>query len=125
MKSIAAFVLGTFVLSLALLAQAPAQRGPGRGGRGGNQAPTGPQNLAWVDRTGKVLGTVGQPQAAILDPSISPDGTKVVVRGRDTPRTPRCHGGALPGRTANGPRRGLSRGADQQTPRQAWGKNAL
>src|SRR5215475_2350831 len=90
MKSIVSTVLITFVLTLALIAQAPtaqtpgAQRGGGRG-RGGNQ-PTGPQNLAWVDRTGKVLGTVGQPQAAILDPSISPDGKKVVVRGRDTPQ---------------------------------------
>src|SRR5215471_20826817 len=89
MKSVVAFVLGTFVLTLALIAQAPTtpqapQRGAGRGGRGGNQAPSGPQNLAWVDRSGKVLGTIGQPQAVILDPSISPDGKKVVVRGRDT-----------------------------------------
>src|SRR5262245_32170755 len=88
MKSIVSSVLITFVLTLVLIGQAPttpapgAQRGGGRG-RGGNQ-PTGPQNLAWVDRTGKVLGTIGQPQAVILDPSISPDGKKVVVRGRDT-----------------------------------------
>jgi hypothetical protein len=87
MKSIVSIVLVTFVLTFALIAQQPpaagtrGQRGE-RGGRGNNQ-PTGPQNLAWVDRTGKVLGTVGQPQAAILDPSISPDGKKVVVRGRD------------------------------------------
>jgi len=87
MKRTAAFVFCMLIVSLALMAQVPAgstpQRGAGRGGRGNNQ-PTGPQNLAWVDRTGKVLGTIGQPQAAILDPSISPDGTKVVVRGRDT-----------------------------------------
>src|SRR5262249_48746265 len=89
MKSIVSTVLITLVLTLALIAQAPtgttpgAQRG-GRGGRGSGNQPTGPQNLAWVDRTGKVLGTIGQPQAAILDPSISPDGKKVVVRGRDT-----------------------------------------
>jgi Tol biopolymer transport system component len=83
MKSIASVVLMTLVLTLGIIAQTPAPAQRGRGGGRGNQA-TGPQNLAWVDRTGKVLGTIGAPQAAILDPSISPDGKKVVVRGRDT-----------------------------------------
>src|SRR5947209_5743866 len=86
MRSIASIVLITFVLTLGLIAQAPSGTAPAgqrRGGRGGGNQPTGPQNLAWVDRSGKVLGKIGQPQAAILDPSISPDGTKVVVRGRD------------------------------------------
>src|SRR5262245_51054894 len=92
MKSIVSVVLIAFALTLVLVAQAPqtpqtptgtAPAGKRRGGRGGAQ-PTGPQNLAWVDRSGKVLGTIGQPQAVILDPSISPDGKKVIVRGRDT-----------------------------------------
>ncbi len=88
MKSIVSSVLIAFILTLVLIAQTPTTPAPGAqrgGGRGRGNQPTGPQNLAWVDRTGKVLGTVGQPQAAILDPSISPDGKKVVVRGRDTP----------------------------------------
>ena len=55
MKSFVAFVLGTSLVTLALLAQEPAPRGAGRGGRGGNQAPSGPQNLAWVDRSGRCL----------------------------------------------------------------------
>jgi len=85
MKSIAGVVLITFVLTLGIVAQTPAPTAPAqRGGGGRGNQNTGPQNLAWVDRTGKVLGTIGAPQAAILDPSISPDGKKVVVRGRDT-----------------------------------------
>lgn len=51
-----------------------------RGGRG-NQSPSVRQ-LAWVDRSGEVLGTIGPEMNSILDPSISPDGTKVAVRGR-------------------------------------------
>ena len=58
-------------------------RGQGRGQRGQPGQPSPPQQLAWVDRTGKVLGTIGQQQASILDPAISPDGAKVAVRGRD------------------------------------------
>ena len=84
MKSAVATVLITFLLTIGMLAQAPqvpAERGQ-RAGRG-NQPPGPPQNLAWVDRTGKVLGKIGLPQAAILDPAISPDGKKVAVRGRD------------------------------------------
>jgi Tol biopolymer transport system component len=84
------------LLGLALFAQTPGQQQPpagergqrgqrgGRGeGRGAQQPARGPQKLAWVDRTGKVLGTIGQPQATILDPAISPDGKKIAVRGRD------------------------------------------
>ncbi len=51
-----------------------------RQGRG-NQTPTIRQ-LAWVDRSGNVEGTIGPRMSSILDPSISPDGTKVAVRGR-------------------------------------------
>jgi Tol biopolymer transport system component len=55
-----------------------AAQGPG----GGNQAPTIRQ-LAWVARSGQIEGTVGPRMSSILDPSISPDGSKVAVRGRD------------------------------------------
>lgn len=41
------------------------------------------QQLVWVDRAGTVEGTVGPPMNSILDPSISPDGTRIVVRGRE------------------------------------------
>lgn len=60
-------------------AQQQAQ-GRGRAGRG-NQAPAVRQ-LAWVDRAGKVLGTIGPEMNSILDPSIKPDGSAVAVRGR-------------------------------------------
>ena len=54
----------------------------GRGG--GNQIPTIRQ-LAWADGSGNVLGTIGPRMNSILDPSISPDGSKVAVRGRQNP----------------------------------------
>ena len=38
--------------------------------------------LAWVDRSGSSLGTVGPAMNSILDPSISPAGDAVAVRGR-------------------------------------------
>jgi len=94
MKSLVSMIVLSFVLTLALIAQtttppqrgAEAQRGAEgqrRGGRGrGDQPPGPPQKVAWVDRTGKVLGVIGTPMVAILDPSISPDGKKVAVRGR-------------------------------------------
>jgi len=41
------------------------------------------QQLAWVDRSGSVIGTVGPRMNSILDPSISPDGDRVAVRGRE------------------------------------------
>jgi Tol biopolymer transport system component len=49
-------------------------------GRGGGTPAV--RQLAWVDRTGQVLGTIGPRMNSILDPSISPDGSKVAVRGR-------------------------------------------
>ena len=39
--------------------------------------------LAWVDRSGRVLGTVGEPQFLILDPAISPDGQGVATRSQN------------------------------------------
>ena len=37
------------------------------------------QQLVWLDRTGRKLGTIGQPQQGILYPALSPDGGRVVV----------------------------------------------
>ncbi len=39
--------------------------------------------LVWVDRQGKVLGAIGQAQAVIRNPSISPDGQRVAADGAD------------------------------------------
>ena len=39
--------------------------------------------LVWVNRQGRVVGTVGQPQAVIRNPSISPDGRRVAAEGAD------------------------------------------
>ena len=63
-----------------------AQRGQGQGqGRGRGNQPPAVRQLAWVDRAGTVLDTIGPEMSSILDPSISPDGTKVAVRGRMRP----------------------------------------
>ena len=48
-----------------------------------SQSLQGERQLAWVDRTGQLQGTIGPRMASILDPSISPDGEKVAVRGRE------------------------------------------
>jgi Tol biopolymer transport system component len=40
------------------------------------------RQLAWVDRSGEILGPIGPRMNSILDPSIAPDGRKVAVRGR-------------------------------------------
>lgn len=45
-------------------------------------ASTTNQQLAWVDRSGTVLESIGPRMNSILDPSISPDGERVAVRGR-------------------------------------------
>lgn len=72
--------------AIALLALGTLTAGPDlvdarqRGGRG-NQTPSVRQ-LAWVDRAGDVIGTIGPRMNSILDPSISPEGTRVAVRGR-------------------------------------------
>lgn len=47
----------------------------------GNQTGT-PRQLASVDRAGNAQRTVGPRMNSILDPSMSPDGSKVAVRGR-------------------------------------------
>ena len=47
----------------------------------GNQTPTIRQ-LAWVAASGEIQGTIGPRMSSILDPAISPDGSKVAVRGR-------------------------------------------
>ena len=39
----------------------------------------GEQQLVWRDRGGKKLGVIGQPQETIVDPTLSPDGGRVVV----------------------------------------------
>jgi Tol biopolymer transport system component len=44
--------------------------------------PPAVRQLAWVSRAGAVQGPIGPRMNSILDPSISPDGSKVAVRGR-------------------------------------------
>ena len=44
---------------------------------------TANQQLAWVDRSGTVLESIGPRMNSILDPSISPDGERITVRGRE------------------------------------------
>ena len=41
------------------------------------------QSLVWVDRTGAVTGSLGEPQEALSGLEVSPDGQRVVVRGRE------------------------------------------
>jgi len=40
--------------------------------------------LVWVNRQGRVVGVIGQPQAVIRNPSISRDGRRVAAEGADT-----------------------------------------
>jgi len=42
-----------------------------------------PQEMVWVDRSGKVLGHVGAVQNSIFFPEISPDGKWIAVSARD------------------------------------------
>ena len=44
----------------------------------------GREQLVWRDRTGKRLGTIGQPQGRIERPTLSPDGRQVAVTGSET-----------------------------------------
>ena len=44
----------------------------------------GLQQLVWRDRTGRKVGEIGQPQATIFLPSLSPDGRYVGVEGVET-----------------------------------------
>jgi serine/threonine protein kinase len=41
----------------------------------------GSQQLTWVDRTGAVIGSIGQPQEALSGVALSPDGARVAVVG--------------------------------------------
>ena len=44
------------------------------------QGSTGQRHLAWVDRAGNIVGTVGQPDdAGLANPELSPDGQQVAV----------------------------------------------
>jgi eukaryotic-like serine/threonine-protein kinase len=42
-----------------------------------------PQEMVWVDRTGRILGKVGATQNSIFHPEISPDGKSIAVSARD------------------------------------------
>jgi eukaryotic-like serine/threonine-protein kinase len=42
-----------------------------------------PQEMVWVDRTGKILGRAGAVQNSIFFPEISPDGKWIAVSARD------------------------------------------
>ncbi|MBK9168997.1 MAG: PD40 domain-containing protein [Bryobacterales bacterium] len=42
-----------------------------------------PQEMIWVDRTGRILGKVGNTQNSIFHPEISPDGRFIAVSARD------------------------------------------
>ena len=40
---------------------------------------TSPKQLTWVDRSGTARGTIGDPDATLFNPRVSPDGRRVVV----------------------------------------------
>jgi dipeptidyl aminopeptidase/acylaminoacyl peptidase len=42
-----------------------------------------PQEMVWVDRSGKVLGRVGAVQRSMFFPELSPDGKRIAVSARD------------------------------------------
>ncbi|MEM7415301.1 MAG: hypothetical protein AAF389_07380 [Gemmatimonadota bacterium] len=74
--------LATTVLALGLVAcgaDAPEEAAPAVA----EVDPTANQQLAWVDRSGSVLEEIGPRMNSILDPSISPDGERIAVRGRE------------------------------------------
>ena len=72
-----------FAIPLITLGLLATDQGPleAQGPESGNRTPTIRQ-LVWVDRGGEVEGTVGPRMNSILDPSISPNGVQVAVRGR-------------------------------------------
>ncbi len=79
--------VATLLITLGLLAADQGLLGEQRGRGRGNQTPTIRQ-LVWIDRSGDVQGTIGPRMSSILDPSISPDGTEVAVRGRQNQGEP-------------------------------------
>jgi serine/threonine protein kinase len=44
-------------------------------------AQPGPEQLVWIERTGRILSPIGQPQRLVTSPALSPDGRLVAVRG--------------------------------------------
>ena len=44
----------------------------------------GPRVLTWVDRSGKILGTVGKPMNGLSQPRLSPDGRQVLAIARES-----------------------------------------
>jgi Tol biopolymer transport system component/predicted Ser/Thr protein kinase len=48
---------------------------------------SGPFRLVAVDRTGRIVDELGQPQSVITSPALSPDGTLVAVRGHEADGT--------------------------------------
>ena len=44
---------------------------------------TGLRQLAWLDRSGADLGTIGQPQANLTNPHISPNGERIAVYAQE------------------------------------------
>ena len=67
--------VATLLITLGLLAADQGLLGEQRGRGRGNQTPTIRQ-LAWIDRSGDVQGTIGPRMSSILDPSISPTAPK-------------------------------------------------
>jgi serine/threonine protein kinase len=49
----------------------------------------GLRQLTWVDRSGKILGTVGEPLKGLIQQQISPDGRQVVAMAREGPNRSR------------------------------------
>lgn len=76
MKICVSFLSITLATGFAFAEALPAQA------RGG--AAQTARQLVWVSRSGEVQGPVGPRMNSILDPAISPDGSRVAVRGRQT-----------------------------------------
>jgi Tol biopolymer transport system component len=49
--------------------------------------PEAARRLVWVNRRGEVIGTIGQAQSSMTEPALSPDGTRVAVRGVEGGKT--------------------------------------
>ena len=68
----------------------------------------GPRQLTWVDRAGRILGTVGDLLKGLSQQHVSPDGRQAVAISRESPGVSRIwlfdatHGGAIPFSSASG-----------------------